>query len=146
MLKMVPTAEFTSMLEEPSRGSNSTAYLPTGVLGGDRDDVLVFLRAHGAHSAGMLEAILDGFIGKDVELLLLFPLHVEDAGGAKDVDQAGPSDGGRDDLGGERDVVEKIGQLPRRFGVAVLLVQDEAFNGGNRASARGLLRFSARRR
>jgi hypothetical protein len=33
MLKMVPTAEFTSMLDDPSSGSKSTAYLPTGELG-----------------------------------------------------------------------------------------------------------------
>jgi hypothetical protein len=34
MLKMVPTAEFTSMLEEPSSGSKRMAYLPTGYSGG----------------------------------------------------------------------------------------------------------------
>ena len=41
---MVPTAELTSMLEEPSRGSNRTAYLPTAIFGRDRDDVFVLLR------------------------------------------------------------------------------------------------------
>ena len=34
MLKIVPTAAFTSMLEEPSSGSNSTAYFPADDSGG----------------------------------------------------------------------------------------------------------------
>ena len=116
---MVPTAAFTSMLDEPSSGSNSTAYLPTGVLGRDRDDVLVFLRPHHADPAGVVEALLDGLVGEHVELLLLLALDVPAPARAEDVDQPGAADRRRDDLGGQRDVVEQVGQLARRLGVAV---------------------------
>ena len=101
------------------------------VFGGNRDDVLVFLRTHYADPPGVLQAVLDGLVGEDIELLLLLALHVQDAGGAKDVDQAGAADCGGDDLGRERDVVEQIGQLPRRLGVAVLLIENEALDGGD---------------
>ena len=132
MLKMVPTAELTSMLEEPSSGSNRTAYLPTGVVGRDRNDVLVLLAAHDADPAGVLETVLDGLVGEHVELLLLFALDVAAALRAQDVDQAGAADRGRDDLGGERDVVQQIRQLARRLGVSIFLVENEPLDGRDR--------------
>ena len=88
-------------------------------------------RAHHADPAGVVEAVLDGLVGDDVELLLLLALDVPVAGRAQDVDQAGAPDRRRDDLGGERDVVEQVGELARRLGIAVLLVEDEALDGGD---------------
>jgi hypothetical protein len=77
----------------------------------------------------MLQAILDGLIGKDVELLLLLTLNVDAASGAKNVDQAGPADCRGDNLGCESNVIEQVGKFPRGFGVAVLLVENKTFDG-----------------
>ena len=119
MLKMVPTAELTSMLEDR-------------IFGRDRNHVLVLFRAHHADPARVIEAILDGLVGEDVELLLLFALNVSMSRGSQDVDQAGSPDRGGDDLGGEGDVVEQVGELARGLRVAVLLVHDESLDGGHR--------------
>jgi hypothetical protein len=79
----------------------------------------------------VLQAVLDRLVGKKIELLLLLALYVLGAYRPQNIDQAGPADGGRDDLGGQRNVVEQVGQLARRFGIAVFLIQDEAFNRGD---------------
>ena len=97
--------------------------------------VLVLLRGHDADPPGVVQRVLHGLVGEDVELLLLLALHVVAPGAAEDVDQAGAPDAGRDDLGGERDVVEQVGELPGGLGVLVLLVEDEPLDGGDRGAS-----------
>ena len=79
----------------------------------------------------MLQAVLDDLVGEDIQLLLVFPLDISMTRPSQNIDQAGPPDRGRDNLGRERDVVEEIGQLPGRFRVAILLIQDEPLDRGH---------------
>jgi hypothetical protein len=53
------------------------------------------------------------------------------AGRAQNVHQPCPANGGRDDLRCQGDVIQEVGELAGGLGVAVLLVEDEPFDGGN---------------
>ena len=106
--------------------------LADGGFGRDRDDVFVFFGPHHAHPAGVLQTVLDRLVRQHVQLLLLLALHVLGTLLAEDVDKTRPPNGRGDDLGRERDVVEEIGQLPRRLGVAVFLIENEPLDGGDR--------------
>ena len=112
-------------------GIEEHGVLADGVFGRDRDDLFVFFRAHHAHPAGVIEAVLDRLVGDDVELLLVFALHVLGAGGAEDVDQARPPDRRGDDLRRKGDVVEQVRQLAGGLGIAVFLIEDEPLDGRN---------------
>jgi len=79
----------------------------------------------------VLERVLDRLVGVEVELLLDLALDVLRVGAAEDVDEPGPPDGGGDDLGRERDVVQEVGELARGFRVLALLLEDEPFDGGH---------------
>ncbi len=103
--------------------------LAHAVLCRNRDDVLVFLRSHHTHSARVVETILDRLVREHVKLLLNLTLDVSCTVGAEDVHEPRATDGGRDDLGRQRDVVQQIRELTRRLGEAVLLIENEALDG-----------------
>jgi hypothetical protein len=128
MLKIVPTAPLTSIFEEPSSGSISTAYLASGWAG------------NGVGSSSSSEAMTQtrpAAASADVELLLFLTLDVDRPGRAEDVDQAGPPDRRGHQLGPQRDVVEQVGEFTRRLRNLALLLEDERFDRGNGAAAHG---------
>ena len=129
MLKMVPTAAFTSMLDEPSSGSKSTAYLPTpysggtGMISSSSSDAMTHTRPV------WLRQFLMVSLASTSSFCWISPCTFLTPSVPEDVDQSRATDGRGDDLGGERDVVEQIRELTRRFGEAILLIENEALDG-----------------
>ena len=127
--KIVPTGTLTSMLDEPSSGSNNRQYFPQRKFSGDVDDRRLLLRRHGAQPAAVVHRLDDYLVGDDVQLLLNFALDVHVFRGAEDVGQTGAADLVGDHLRGQRQVVEDAGELTRRLRVKLLLLDDEPLDG-----------------
>jgi len=79
----------------------------------------------------VLQAVFDGLIGKDIQLLLFLALHVLVSRRAQNVHQPGPPNGRCDDLACEGNVVEQVGKLAGCFWIPVLLVQNEPLDCGD---------------
>jgi hypothetical protein len=79
----------------------------------------------------VFQAVLQSLIRENVQLLLFLALNVLNARGPENVHQACAPDGGSDDLGCQADVIQKVGQLPRRLRIAVFLIEDEPLDGGD---------------
>ena len=91
---------------------------------GDGDDAVALLRDHAAEVPGVVHRLEDDLLRECVELLDLLAVDVLLAGAPEDVDEPGHVDLARDDLGGERDVVEERGEAARGARVQALLVDD----------------------
>ncbi len=87
--------------------------------------ITFFLRRHHAHASREADGLLDRLVGDNIELLLLFALHVSRAEGTEHVHQAGPSHIPGDHLRRECDVVEQISEVAGGLGVHPLLLEDE---------------------
>jgi hypothetical protein len=74
--KMLPTDRLTSMFDEPSSGSKTSRYLPRGLLGGNRIDVVHFFRRHRRQMATPFTMVNERLVGQHVEFFLGFALHV----------------------------------------------------------------------
>lgn len=70
-------------------------------------------------------------VGVNVKFLLAFPLDVDFAGSAEDVEQSGLADFGLHHFGGERNGGEQPGEDAFRFGMAKLLLLDVLLRGGD---------------
>jgi hypothetical protein len=74
--KIVPTEMLTSTLDDPSSGSNTSRYLPSGYWLGNRVELVHFLGGHAGQVAAPLVGADHDVVGDDVELLLRLALHV----------------------------------------------------------------------
>ena len=84
----------------------------------------MFLRCHHRHPPGMVIHIEQGRIGELVQLLHLLPLDVGAAGASQDLGQPGPVGLAGNDLPGQRDVIQQIGQRPGRLREGALFFQN----------------------
>ena len=87
--KIVPMLALTSMLDEPSSGSNIRTYLPALTAIGDRNDVLGFLRRHDAKVAAVAHRAIDRLLREFVELLNRFAVNVDIPGFTDNFDEPG---------------------------------------------------------
>ena len=104
--KIVPMLTFTSMFEEPSRGSNAMAYGPVGNSGGIGMASSISSEAMMQKWPEWSSAAMHDVVGEVVELLHLLALHVLLARQAEDLDEGRLVDLARDDLRRERDLAE----------------------------------------
>jgi hypothetical protein len=113
---MVPMLTLTSMLLEPSSGSNSSRYSPLRVAVGHHVDAVHLLAGHGGQVAAPFVGLDQHLVGDDVELLLDLALHVLALGAAQHAAQRALVDGVADALAGARDHFQQQAQLRRGCG------------------------------
>ena len=77
----------------------------------------------------MIERLDDDLVRNHIELLLHLALHIDVAGGAKDIHESGASHLVRNHLAGQGHVVEDAGQFTGGLGEHALLLDDETFDG-----------------
>ncbi len=97
-----------------------------GELVRDGDGIIHLLGGHHAEVACVIQGIEHDVVGELIQLADIVAVDVELAGTADDIDQAGAVDLATDDLRGERDVVEDVGEGAGRLGVQPLLLDDVA--------------------
>ena len=90
---------------------------------------VVFLRNDGADFAAVAQGADEADVGNDVELLLVFALHVLAAVGAGDIDEAGAVDFAVHNFGGQGDIAQQLRQFAGGVGKIFLLAHDEAVEG-----------------
>ena len=91
--------------------------------------LLVLLGDDGADFAAVAQGADEADVGNDVELLLVFALHVLAAVGAGNVDEAGAVDFAVYDFCGQRNVAQQLRQFSRGVGKILLLAHDETVEG-----------------
>src|SRR5690606_9746068 len=89
----------------------------------------LFLAAHDADVAAGLDAVHEGAVREDVELLDLFALDVDVAREAEDVSEPRFADTARDDLRGQRDLLHQPREVTGRAGGPTLPLEDVALEG-----------------
>ncbi len=94
--------------------------------------MVVFLRGHHGHAFAHAQRVYQHLVGIHVELLLHFALHVDVAGHAQNVRQAGAAHFGFDQLRGQRDAGYQPGELARRTRKPALFAQDVLLDGNDR--------------
>ena len=99
------------------------------VLVGDGQEIDVLLGGQPGQAAGVVGQADDGQVGEAVELHDRLALDVDVRRAAQDLGQAGPGRLAGDDLPGQGQVVEDVGQGARGLGVDGLLVEDVPLDG-----------------
>ncbi len=99
------------------------------VLVGDGHELGVLLGGQAGQPAGVVRQPRDGQVGEAVELHDRLALDVDVLRAAQDLGQAGPRRLAGDDLAGQGEIVEEVGQGARGLGMEGLLLEDVALDG-----------------
>ena len=118
--KMVPTVTLTSMLEEPSSGSNSEQVPALRIFRRNGVGLFHLLGRHAAELAAPLTCLEDDLVRDEVERLLVFALDVDARRSVVPRDQCPARDGRCNELARGLNVVEQRGQFGVRIRASAL--------------------------
>ena len=130
MENIVPIDTFTSMFDEPSRGSNARGIFSTLRMFFRNINQLFYLfGGHSAKIACVIHFLEYCGMGKIVELLDFLALDVYLAGFPQNIDQPGFIDLSGDHFGGDYDLVHQAGKDTGGLRVYLLLLHDVLGDG-----------------
>jgi hypothetical protein len=93
------------------------------------NQILLLFRRHAAQPPGVIVELVERTLRVHVELLYFFALHVLVSRGTENIGEAGALRAACDQLGGQRDVVEKTRESAGGVGETLLLPQNVTLDG-----------------